>query len=343
MSMPPPAAPSAEEFDIPVSDTIGTPPVATPETPAAAPSPPEPVPVDERPRNPDGTFAKSAPVHAPEVIRAARTFGFSDEEIAETPANSLYRQVIRLHQEREQAYRALATEQDLTRRDASVQSGAASTPLPAVTEVPDEDYIEQFANETGFDKRFAGLVKKLLAENKKLSETVGALSKREQIRDQVATSNVLDRAFGSLKGYEKQLGKEAMENLVKDSPEAKRRIGLLRAAGINPANAGQIPEAQITKALSDAAALMLGPVTTDPYVEAMKPGAPAKPAANGQPPQGRFTQKEWDDAGLAVPTSRGADDLPPGEEKAIRNLAKKLGQEAVVPTLVNKDVYDGLL
>ncbi len=307
--------------------------------PAESPDPttnpfyPDPAPapeVPERPRNPDGTFAKQAPdepsappapTHPSYLIEAAKEVGFTDNEITSTPSEQLNAQVYRIQKAARIASEQARDQLARLRHEPQVAEKVAPAPPPE----PDDDLIFSQLEEEGYDKRLIGSIRKALKLSKQvepLKSEIGEVTKRDQVRSVTSNTEKIEAAFEALgPTFHKYFGDVAASEMPKDAIEIRRRRMILSEAGIDFTRDSV---QAIKKKIKTAAEIAYGPVAAKPA----DPYAGVVPK-NGQAKSGKtYTEEEWQAAALAQPTSRVAEELPPGEERAIKNLAKKLGVTA---------------
>lgn len=294
--------------------------------------PPAPVqeaaPKEDRPRNPDGTFAKQepdAPTHPSYLIEAAKEAGFDDNEIASIPTDQLHAQVHR-------AQRAARLAQQQEREAFARIHGQERPQQPreqAPPPEPDDNLVIDELEKEGYDPRLMKTMRKLIARNKELEtikSEIGNVAHRERERSVTTNTEKIEAAFESLgPDFHVYFGDGAASEMANGSPELRRRRMMLADAGIN---FDKDSVQAIKKKIKAAAEIAYGPVLNkkkpveevpDPYAGVVKSSK-----TNGQ----RFTNEEWDAAAVARPTHRDNAELPLGDERAIRNLAKKMGKTA---------------
>lgn len=322
-------------------DQVTVPAVLAAETPASSASPGQ-----AQPRNPDGTFASPATpegtnpriTHPASLVEAATTYGFSDSEIAALPTDQLHAQVWRMHK----VHQGLRQQMDADRaKIADTQRKEQPVaPVPAID--PEEEELLTLERE-GLDPRLTKFLKLSRSAKKELEELKAHVQEREQ-RDQKRVISGVDAmvedGFAALgDSFKKIFGTGTLNELGENSPAAKRRFDVVRSAGIdiNTDSAATIKK-KITAAANS--------IYSDMIDQAVIPAVPAAPSAygaalNGKQANGTTPSKEdWNQAGLRRPTSREVEELPPGEERAIRNLAKKMGADVgAVPDSVEKDGF----
>jgi hypothetical protein len=312
--------PERDPFDLGNIDK----PREVPAAQAAAASPPV-TPADDRPRNPDGTF-KKAPNHPAFLVESAKHYGFSDEEIAETPTEKLYPLVVRMHRVAETSRAQAATERTAERQ-------AVVTPPPPEPEEDEEALIEKLVEEEGMSDRAARILRKLSKRTKsldegvsKVREQVGKIDEREMIRSRAQSNAMVDQAIAKLDPKLKPFfGEGGYYDLPEDSFERQRRLMVAQNAGLLVDERGVIVEAQgaVNAKIARAAMLFMAGASPDakPPVKDQESILAPKPAANGN---GRITQEQWDEQALPAGGRRSVEDETPGDALAIKNLRKKM-------------------
>ncbi len=288
---------------------------------------------EEKPRNADGTFAKAetppevkeepAPVERDglrdSLIQDARELGFEDHELEGMSNAVLFRTV------------KIATRQQL---DSLREQARARTVLNAEVRNPEpmEDPIDFGIDpDTGRPFSPADLHPSLIAiakQNHELKKQMAQQEQQRRQRDFWDVAETIDDIFEQLgPKYERILGKGAGVDLAQNKdPGLKRRLAVLSEAGINVEGVSANQVRRAAARIKAAADLLYGPA-----VEAQeKPAAPNPytPAPPGAPPsaarQQVVSQEDWEEAATAAPTSRPPAELPPGDERAVRNLEQKM-------------------
>lgn len=294
--------------------------------PVAAPAPVAEVAPDPRPRNPDGTFARPAPVHPQYLKDQALEFGFSEADLAEMPTDALHRTVLQMAKNR----LAFRSQQDTAR---TVQGdGPRVDPPPQPEPAPDDLGLD----ESQYDPGLVGILKKQakeLAELRKVKGVVDSLNERETKRETSRAGDLLDSHFEALgPEYERIFGAGPAGELA-DADAMKRRIFVLQEAGVNLSN---VTPKSLAKIKAVAEKIYMPPEAAkapDPYAPAEK-----APAANGAKP--RVSPEDWAKASLAKPTQRSGASEPKGEALAKANLAQRFREEDRVG---DADIAEGLL
>ncbi len=331
--------PQAEQAN-PFDSDFGKPTIAVappPETPAVAP-------VDDRPRNPDGTF-KKIHQHESYVVQAARSFGYTDDEIAETAPTQLHREVTKIYQNRESMRQIAATQKTMDASTQRTQEAVAAIPPEDDFEIPADELEGLAITNPGLAKLFKKLPKALkdtIKENADLKSRLEAREKHDVERENRTTFAMVDDAFESLgeKGAE-WFGKGDMASLVDPATqkplgqEAMRRNIVYASAGILAGDTAKTIERKIASAaklfVRESVAAPAKPAEVNPYTD------PTNGETNGtakEPPErsivvnGKaYSKDEWEQAfgegGVARPTHRNVDDLPLGEERAIEGIRAK--------------------
>ncbi len=272
---------------------------------------PEPA-KDERPRNADGTFAPTEPEatqpsHPSYLVEAAEEFGFSPEEILQLSTNQLSAQLFRLQRQQNN----LRVEME--------RNAAQPAPQAQTTATPPKDDLGLGELAETIDERFVNVLRRLDKENKELRAGLTEVHETEKRRALVSNADIFDDAFESLgKEYEKHFGTGSGVEMQKADPSYKRRMAVLQQAGLAEHDTPRIKKRKIMATASELFGVAAPAPTKDEYDQIPAPVNGAK----------RITKEQWDSAGVARPTSREVTELPEGEEKAVANLAKKLGVPA---------------
>jgi hypothetical protein len=310
---------------------------------------------DQRPRNPDGTFAKvnpeppssasvatTAPTppaltqpvansHPQYLVDAAANWGFTSEEIAASPTHILAKTVHQLQ-------RNLILQRQQTTTAQTLADATVRQPEPE----PDIDLGLSSEDLETYDPKIIGAIKKAasapLSRVKQLENELAQERHRSVARDNQQACDLIDAAFGRLgKDYTRLFGDGAGRDLS-DQRQFKRRIATLQEAGIDM---NRLNRATLVKQIREAADLLYGtgeapaaPAAADPYTPAL-----AKPAGTN----GRISEQQWDAATLARPTQRSGSSEPAGDEKAVKNLTKNMRDAGMLEAGPDSDVLDGLL
>lgn len=305
---------------------------------------------DQRPRNPDGTFAKietsaSAPSVAtplpPEVtppaaishpdylVQAATNWGFAPEEIAVTPTHVLAKAVHRLQQNMLRQRQQTVTQQTL-------EAATVRQPEPE----PEIDLGLSSEDLESYDPKIIGAIKKAasapLSRVKQLEAELAQERQRGAERDNRQACELIDAAFTRLgKDYVRIFGDGAGRDL-QDQKQFKRRIATLQEAGIDMS---RLNRSTLVKQIKEAADLLYGvgeaaaAPAADPYTSALA----------GKPAAGRISEQQWDAATLARPTQRNGAPEPKGDALAVKNLEKRMREAGALEAGPDSDVLDGLL
>jgi len=305
---------------------------------------PEPKPtnvIDVRPRNPDGTFAPVTPPaepapptsrHPAYLIEQAKSFGYTEEEIEDTPTHILGKTMHRLNQ---QALRF--RDEQLRARQVSEGQVRAPQPAPAIEEDIELDWgtdeegrpLAEKDFHPGVVKALKSLAKKQRDETKGLREELSKRDEREQQRENNRAAAVFDAAFASLGAeYEIAVGKGPGREMGQaQQDEYDNRIAILTKAQADPR---VHTVAQVKAKVKAAAEKMFGKFLGKhpaPYAEVGKTPKQPAPPTNGVP-KPRITPEEWEEAALARPTQRQSSEQK-GEELAVKNLAARMDAETI--------------
>lgn len=339
-------------------------------------------PRDDRPRNPDGTFTRksepgtvaapasgqpqantTAPAQTippppkdpwrPTLERQARELGFTDEDITGLPNEALFRSInLVVRQNMEHA-------REMTRAK-TIMDAEVRTPEPV-----DDSYHPDWGTnpETGEAIRDEDVhpsvvrtIRDLGTRNKQLEKRLEEREKAESQRSFNETTDALDDIFEMIgPDFEEVFGKGSGADLLsedKNHPGFKRRLAILREANMN---VNQMTPGAIRRAagkIKQIAEVLYGESSL-----VQKRRKPAQQPTNPQKPAGIYsqtavdpqtqrppvvTEEEWDEAGVAVPTSRPPVDLPKGDERAVRNLAARMDRQRVNGRQSDADIRKGL-
>ncbi len=258
-------------------------------------------------RNADGTFKKSD-----YLVNQALDLGYSQTEIDSLSSEALGASIRSTVRER-LAYR----QQQGAARDLD----NATIRQPATPE-PEEDL-------EAFDPIIVKRLRAAEAAEKRVANLEARLAKqedRELQRQAGQVESALDDAFAALgERYEKLLGKGPAAALDKTSAELRRRIAILKDAGID---FQALPTTPQLKAKLKASA------------EAFYP-APVEPNAYETNGKSRVSPAEWAEAGLARPTQRAGAPEPKGDALATQNMEKKLKERGQLSN--DAEIEDTLL
>ena len=294
----------------------------------AADTDPAPPPAQDRPRNPDGTFAK-IPKHEAFLVQQAEEYGYSSEDIDEMSPAAL-RRVITQHRN----HQRLLTEQFT--KQYSLDQNKVRQPVEA-PKPPEEDTIDLGLDENQYDPQLIQAMKKLAgarnAEIKELRQKLDERDQRDQQREGLRLESIIDNAFSSLGDkFEKVFGRGAGRDVSQnDQAGYRRRLAVLRDAQINAQN---MTPAQIKAKIRDSVELMF-PGTAEAYAEVTQQGGPNGPASAP-----RITPEQWANGAVAKPTQRRGEE-PKGDAKAIKNLTARMKEASEV--MPDSEEMDGFL
>jgi hypothetical protein len=310
---------------------------------------PRPQKPGERPRNPDGTFAPTtepsaqqvpastepapvtippAPVskHPAYLVQQAQEYGFDESEINDTPTHVLGKMVHNMMRQQMQARSDAA-------REALQVHGQVRNPAPEPPP-PEEEFDIDFGTDPesgrkltaqdfhpGLIAAFKHQAKQNREAQQKLQAELAKRDQRDEQRELNRAASIYDAAFAGLgPEYENIFGKGPGREMGADQQGAyKRRIAVLTEAQADPR---QHTVAQVKAKIKAAADLLFPPVKAAPYAEVAK-------GKNGTAPPQRITPEQWEEGALARPTARTAEEEPPGEAKAVKNLKAKLDSQVI--------------
>ncbi len=304
--------PQAQDFDI--GDTSGQP--LTANLP------------DARPRNPDGTFAKTESQQPQEdhfrayLASKAAEFGFSDQDISDMPTAAIQRAVSQIERDRVETQR---------------QFMQAQVRINPPQQEPVQRQVAADADDLPIDEEelHPSLVKSLKAikegrqADKKLIESLKKQIEEGQVREHqrtvISNAEKVDDVFEALgEKYAKIIGSGAGIDLVKSDPEAfKRRVAILNEAGINIRE--PLPPMLKLKALIQQAAKVIVGFALENAASAADPYAAAQAGKTNGNGKAKPSADEWAKGGLAAPTHRDAPEMA-GDAKAVRELTRNRKQ-----------------
>ncbi len=307
-----------------------------------------------RERAADGTFlpagSQPKPPQTPKhdhpgyLVEFAKDFGFTDEEIASTPTETLGRNV------------AILRKRDEARQKQIMSEFAVSNVRPAQPPAPPpppepEPEINLGIDESQYSPEMVALVKKIgvdgMKENRRLRAELEQVKTQQAQIQQTATANHLDSAFDLVDGFDHVYGKGSGTELEQTDPiSISRRIETIKAVAhtfqVNPYRLSPKALAAKIQAYSDG------------IYKSNKPAAPAKPAehdpyAGAVPtPDGnghakRFTEEQWAAAGSAKPTARAGGSEPDPTQKAVEAVAARQREQGTFGEQPNASELDGFL
>lgn len=235
--------------------------------------------------------------------RLAQEYGYDEDEILSTPSEQLSLQLLRIQRNLQQVRQDNAAQR-------VAQEGQVQTPdEPVDIGLTPEDEGEIHP----------GIVKALKNPHKKIKELEARLAQaeeREKSRAAVSAKERIDDAFASLpEKFHKMFGIGTYDELVRKDPSAvKRRNAALSAAGVDLQH---LPPPRVLVQKLQAGATDLFMVEED---TGYKTNGKVKPP---------YDEETWNQSGAARPTHRHAEDLPLGEQRAIKALEKRMGADAL--------------
>jgi hypothetical protein len=284
------------------------PPLATGQAPPAAPSA----------ATESATPAK--PKHSPILVSRAKRFGFTEEEVNDLSPDELKELL------RDTAVAALV-DRAAPEPDVSVPSHAAApepAAAPPIAEAPagDDELVKALKEDVDpavADAIAAFINKKLQGHGERLGKveeaTKYALSFVESKRAE-ESDNQIDQGFSDLgAGFEKVFGAGNAQTLDRNSPAFKRRVAIVRELRANPPKDGNI-----RKAIAELGKKHFGDLAAGAPSGAPSPASDERPRKQPRASNGRFSEQDYQDATMAVPTSRLPAEEPAGREKAIKTV-----------------------
>jgi len=308
---PPPAPPADDQYD--VGDSAFDP-VLDGEYPAAAAPRARPAEPPAPPRGPDGRFAPADRPKVPARLAAkAAELGFSEQEIADTPAAELSALVNltileRLGQRPEPAPPAPPAAP--ARKPGNAPAAAGNEPAPA------DEEVALGIDEEKYDPDLLGVIKAQAKELKALKALVGQIHGDLQAGARRTATQQCDAAFAR---HPELFGTATFEEIDKTSAEFVRRnaaIDLVRKMN-GPGTLAQ----KVDRAVE----ILFGARAGGDHAPARAPAQAPTSASEEQ----RRRESEWNGAGLARPTYRRADPEPKGDRRAMKAVARKLSERGV--------------
>jgi len=281
------------------------------------------------PKDPEtGRFVKTestpppVPTHTQEALDAAAYFGIPEDVVKDLAPHKLSSMLIRMQQQQLVQQRQEA----LQRTFEESQARTAAVPPPPKDIYDEFKDIDLGTEEDGtptIRTIHPALLKVLKAKLDKQEATIRELKDTEEKRLNTQLDDAVDEAVAELNAKE-FYGEGGLRELAQDAPERQRRLKLYRDAEINPnVDSPRKISVKIKKAHEDRLKeISLLAASQKPV--AATPGGYEAPTPS-QPSEGpRFTPEQFAEGALSGPTSRELEELPNGEEKAIRGLEKAL-------------------
>lgn len=278
--------------------------------------------------------------HPARLARHAKELGFTDDEVKALSTADLRAEV-----DREVRMRALkAPPREEPRRE------AAPPPKPAPEPAPEEDLLDEFGVERdAFDevtqKQLTAMLRRVKdrieSAAKDSTERLGRLEQIEAARANEQDWLRLDRFFAEHEGV---YGKGPSGQIDPDSPEAARRLAVYRelVEKVKSGKHGKFRDdlEAVHERLYGFAPKAAGDAANP--LAAAYPGGNANGVRGGEPqPRDPDTNKfvkadpkaaereerrrAWMGSASPAPTDRTEADLPPGQEKAMRGVQRRLG------------------
>lgn len=275
--------------------------------------PPKPIP----PKDPEtGKFVKAEAVkerHAQEMLDIAAYFGLDEASVADLPPHKLSSLLLKMQQQHLQQ----AKQDNLARLfEASQARTAAVEPAKPKDEFAEFEGIDLGTDEAGqpLSARdiHPGILRLLKA---KLAPVASELSSiKSQTKNQ--HDSAVDDSIAALEATD-YYGDGDMIDFAQGTPERFRRQTLYTSAGILPTDSARQIASKIKKAdkILRTSSQAVPQANSSEY-QAASSQAPSVPV---------FTEEQFALGGLNAPTSRELEEIPNGEEKAIRALEEKMG------------------
>ena len=258
-------------------------------------------------------FESQKPIHSKIQLKAAADFGLSEEETNEMSPGELSRfiAIAARNEKKENSQRA---------RDEQGRFLPAGAQLPAQEPAPAVNQLDGLEDEIPAENypKFHGILKAMAARIAQLENHVAGLGQREAIRENETRVQKIDRMFNELNA-EALFGKGTRDELSEDNPEAMdRRVAVLDMVG-------RMKEGTFEQKFKKACK------TLYPSVSAAIPPSPnsTQTAPKQTTKTGRFTEDQWNAAGLPRPTQRSGAPEPKGVSKAEKSVAKMLSDNGI--------------
>lgn len=279
-----------------------------------------------------------AHTHPQWLIEAARQMGYDEEDLSQ-PTEKLHRQI---HRERERQL-SFREEQALAR---TLQE------RPQVQPRAEEKPADEPIDWAEFNPSMAKVVQELLTEVTELKkfkqEAIGLINEirsYQQQRQHESLTQAVDRLIGQ-HGDSRWFGEGSISQFEKFSAEAERRNSVVSSA---KRMAGENAKPRDWLAMIPKAVALLGygkPNNAAPARQA-KPQQQRHPGhgpVNGAQEAPRFTQEQWEEAGLAAPSHRTGAPEPKGEALATHNLEKRMREQGQYPgPQEDKEILESLI
>lgn len=301
--------------------------------------PPKPNYQDEQGRWHDGqtgAFIKAPePVPAPAVaehpqwlVQAALDYGIDEDEIASTPTSALTKQVKKFNRLQQKFAEENNLARTLQERPLSVPgTGAGDAHSPA----PQSDDLGIDENEIA--PAIVTVLKRLQGEVASLRQALGEVKNFQERREHESLTAFADRLFNE-HGNKMAVGEGRITDLPDNSAAVRIRNSVIAHARLL-AGAKASPR-QIVQKIPDALR-ELG-LSAPQVVQ----GELSK-SKNGKTKGQAFAPEEWRAAALQQPTHRSGANEPKGEQRAIQNLEKKMGEAGVGTAVEDSEIMDTLL
>ncbi len=289
-----------------------------------------------KPRNPDGTFARipttpadqitppapTVPKHPDYLTNQAADLGLEESDYAELSTAALGKLVYKLTKQQLAMRQSSAAERD--RQGLAVRPDTTQ-PLPIPPVPPAEEELDLGVDENGApikpEDLHPGLLRVLRKQAKEAKELRAELEADRNVRKQEkvkSAADALDGAFAEI-GDADLFGEGAGADMQPDDDAFQRRIAVLRKAKIDLSN---VNPRTIVKQIKAAMASLKMSSTVTPPPPAADPYAAAMGSKNGNPKP--IPVKDWNNGAVAVPTARRGANEPKGDAKAVANLTEKM-------------------
>lgn len=274
------------------------------------------------------------PKHSAYLVRMAREFGASDEQIDAASDEQLHGFIE--HNQRE-ALR-LAREYQASERIMRQQD----RPLPESRPEPEPDEYDPKWSEGEYDPivkkgiEWASQAQKKWRDHKveeklkRLEELEERLNKREQADQQEKLNKYYDQLDSLFASRPDIFSKHTRHTVGQDANELEKRRAIVNSVTAKLQEPGSVEEKfnRVVNAIYGAKR------EPEPAYGEMPAGAPAPRTGPPRAANGRFTrqqlEEEWGEAGLHQPTNYEPGPEPRGEKKAIKTAARMLREQGLV-------------
>lgn len=295
--------------------------------------------------------AAADPPHLSVYRQLAKREGYEDDEVAAMTADELYR-VARMA-----SRKAASDAKPSTRQSESVAPVSVAKPEPQSEPEIDLGWGEEEVDgvltklsDKNYDPGLVRVLKNIVKENRELRNIVQGIGGHLHAQEQNKVFDEIDTLFSQ---RPELFGSGSRSDIESGSPEHAKRVAVVRLMDelakthkeLGVKSTFKQRHAQAVHALFGGSAENLASVE----VGAPNSAVPQKASRERDPETGHFLtdaqierrlrQEAWVRGGVAQPTQREPDELPPGDRKARRGIAKHLAANGHVDTIPD-DEYD---